>query len=66
MTKIPDPILRNSDTYGTFKKHHTKVAMNGSKRHNPHGIKFLTRFRLGHNHLREDKFKHSFKGSLNP
>ena len=34
--------------------------------HNPKGIKFITRLRLGLSHLREHKFKHSFQGSLNP
>ena len=34
--------------------------------HNPQGIKFLTRLRLGLSHLREHKFKHSFQDSLNP
>ena len=33
--------------------------------HNPQGIKFLTRLRLGLSHLREHKFKHSFQDSLN-
>ena len=30
------------------------------------GIKFITRLRLGLNHLREHKFKQSFQYSLNP
>ena len=34
--------------------------------HNPKGIKFLTRLRLGLSHLREHKFKHNFQDSLNP
>ena len=34
--------------------------------HNPKGVKFLTRLRLGLSHLREHKFKHSFQDSLNP
>ena len=34
--------------------------------HNPKGIKFITRLRLGLSHLREHKFKHSFQDSLNP
>ena len=32
--------------------------------HNPKGIKFITRMRLGLSHLREHKFKHSFQDSL--
>ena len=34
--------------------------------HNPKGIKFLSRLRLGLSHLGEHKFKHSFQDSLNP
>ena len=34
--------------------------------HNPKGLKFLTRIRLGLSHLREHKFKHSFQDTLNP
>ena len=34
--------------------------------HNPQNTRFLTRLRLGLIHLREHKFKHSFKDSLNP
>ena len=34
--------------------------------HNPTGIKLITRLRLGLSHLREHKFKHNFKESLNP
>ena len=30
------------------------------------GIKYLTRVRLGLNHLREHKFKHNFQHTLNP
>ena len=34
--------------------------------HNPHGIKLLTRLRVGLNHLREHKFRHNFQDSLDP
>ena len=34
--------------------------------HNPKGLKFLTRIRLGLSHLREHKFKHSFQDTLEP
>ena len=34
--------------------------------HNPIGIKYITRIRLGLSHLREHKFKHSFQDTLNP
>ena len=36
------------------------------KCHNPQGIKFLARLRLGLSHFREPKFKHSFQDLLNP
>ena len=34
--------------------------------HNPHGIKLLTRLRVGLSHLREHKFRHNFQDSLDP
>ena len=34
--------------------------------HNPIGIKYITRIRLGISHLREHKFKHSFQDTLKP
>ena len=34
--------------------------------HNPQGIKYLTRLRLGFSHLREHKFRHNFRDTLNP
>ena len=33
---------------------------------NPNGLKVITRLRLGLNHLRFHKFKHSFQDKLNP
>ena len=49
--------LRNSDTYGTFKNTILKYIRPSPKSvfkcHNPQGIKFLTRLRLGLSHLRE-------------
>ena len=65
-----NPNLRNSDTYGTFKNTILKYIRPSPnsvfKCHNPQGIKFLTRLRLGLSHLREHKFKHSLQDSLNP
>ena len=65
-----DPNLRNSDTYRTFKNAILKFIRPSPNSvfecHNPQGIKFLTRLRLGLSHLREHKFKHSFQDSLNP
>ena len=34
--------------------------------HNPMGIKYLTRLRLGFNYLKEHKFKHNFQDSVDP
>ena len=34
--------------------------------HNPIGIKYLTRLRLGFSHLRYHKFKHSFLDAIDP
>ena len=34
--------------------------------HDPVGIKYLTRLRLGLSHLNEHKFRHNFKDCLNP
>ena len=34
--------------------------------HSPKGIKLIARLRLGLSHLREHKFKHSFKDTINP
>ena len=34
--------------------------------HNPHGIKLITRLRVGLSHLREHKFRLNFQESLDP
>ena len=34
--------------------------------HNPMGIKYLTRLRLGFSHLKEHKFKPNFQDSVDP
>ena len=34
--------------------------------HDPHGIKLLTRLRVGLSHLHEHKFRHNFQDSLDP
>ena len=34
--------------------------------HNPMGIKYLTRLRLGFSHLKEHKFEHNFQDSVDP
>ena len=64
-----DPNLRNSDTYGASKNTILEFIRpspnNVFESHNPQGIKFLTRLRLGLIHLHEHKFKHGFQDSLN-
>ena len=65
-----DPNLRNSDTYGTFRNAILKFIRPSPNSvfecHNPQGIKFLTRLRLGLSHLREHKSNNSFQDLLNP
>ena len=34
--------------------------------HDPLGLKYLTRLRLGFSHLREHKFRHNFQDTINP
>ena len=34
--------------------------------HNPLGIKYLTRLRVGFSHLKEHKFRHNFQDSIDP
>ena len=34
--------------------------------HNPLGIKYLTRLRIGFSYLKEHKFKHNFQDSIDP
>ena len=34
--------------------------------HNPLGVKYLTRLRIGFSHLKERKFKHNFQDSIDP
>ena len=60
----------NSESLNIFKKKLLNfIRTSGStvfNCHNPRGVKLLTRFNLGLSHLREHKFKHSFRDSLNP
>ena len=65
-----DPNIRNSSSSSIFKRNLLKFIRPSAnsiyKCHNPKGIKFITRLRLGLSHLREHKFKHSFQDTLNP
>ena len=62
--------MRNSSSLNIFRKSTLKFIRPSANSffdcHNPRGIKFITRPRLGHSLLRERKFKHSFQDSLNP
>ena len=62
--------IRNSESINIFKKsilNFIRPIPNSTFNcHNPRGIKFITRLRLGLSHLREHKFKNSFQDCLNP
>ena len=65
-----DPNLRNSKSISAFKESILNFIWPSPNSffdiHNPKGIKFITRFRLGMSHLREHKFQHSFQDTINP
>ena len=64
------PEIRSSGSYNIFRKSLLNFirpsASKGYNINNTLGIKWITRLRLGFSHLREHKFKHNFKGKLNP
>ena len=65
-----NPSLRSCNSYNVFKSSILKFIRPSSNSffdcHHSIGIKYKTRIRLGLNHLREHKFKHSFQDTLNP
>ena len=65
-----DPSLRRCDSYNVFKSNILKFIRPSSNSffdcHNPIGIKYITRIRLGLSHLQKHKFKRSFYYALNP
>ena len=65
-----DHNIKNSNCSNIFRKSILKFIRPSANSffdcHNPKGIKFITRLRLGLSHLREHKFKHTFRDSLNP
>ena len=65
-----DSNIRNSENLALFKKRilaFIRPSANSTFRClNPNGLKLITRLRLGLNHLRFHKFKHSFQDTLNP
>ena len=65
-----DPGLRKAEILSLFKANILKFIRPSPNSvyscHNPKGLKFVTRLRLGLSHLREHKFKHSFQDTINP
>ena len=63
-----DIILRNAKSYLIFRnsllKIHIPIQNSMFKIHDPLGIKFLTRLRLGLNHLNKHRFRHNFQDCL--
>ena len=65
-----DPGLRKAESLSLFKTNILKFIRPSPNSvyncHNPKGLKFITRLRLGLSHLREHKFKHNFQDTINP
>ena len=65
-----DCYIRNADSFKVFKKRLLSFIrpMPNSiyNIHNPLGVKYLTRLRIGFSHLKEHKFKHNFQDSIDP
>ena len=65
-----DPGLRKAESLSLFKTNILKFIRPSPNSvyncHNPKGLKFITRLRLGLSHLRKHKFKHSFQDTINP
>ena len=65
-----DNNIRNSESVSAFKNQIVKFIRPSPNStlyvHNPHGIKLLTRLRVGLSHLHEHKFRHTFQDSLDP
>ena len=65
-----DVQIRRSESFLSFKNSLLKTGRATSKPtyniHNPIGLKFLTRLRLGLSHLNERKFKHNFQDCVKP
>ena len=64
-----DPGLRKAESLSVFKTSFLKfiqTSLNSADNcHNPKGLNFITRLRLGLSYLREHKFKHSFQDTIN-
>ena len=62
--------ISNADSFEVFKRRilsFIRPMPNGIYNiHNPHGVKYLRRLRIGFSHLKEHKFKHNFQDSVDP
>ena len=62
--------ISNADSFQVFKKRILEfvkpLANSIYNIHNPLGIKYLTRLRIGFSHLKEHKFRHNFQDSIDP
>ena len=65
-----DMQIRRPESFLSFKNSLLKIGRQTAKPtyniHNPIGLKFLTRLRLGLNHCNKHKFKHTFQDCVNP
>ena len=65
-----DNNIRNSESVSAFKKQILKLIRPSPNStfnaHNPHGIKLLTRLRVGLSHFRKHKLRHNFQDFLDP
>ena len=65
-----DCCIRNADSFKVFKKRLLSfirpMLSSIYNIHNPLGVKYLTRLRIGFSHLKEHKFKRKFQDSIDP
>ena len=65
-----DSYIRNADLFEGFKKRILGFVRPLPKSiyniHNPLGIKYLIRLRIGFSHLKKHKFRHNFQDSIDP
>ena len=65
-----DSFIRNADSINIFKKRILDIIRPLPNSifniHNPLGIKYLARLRIGFSHLKEHKFRHNFQDSIDP
>ena len=63
-----DCYIKNSDSFAIFKKRILEFIRPKPNSifniHNPLGIEYLTRLRVGFSHLKEHKFRHKFQDSI--